>query len=65
MNKGEQMSYKKDKESMLSFILPIELKDELQEYCVFAKKSQSQVLREAINQYVLFARHQFMEKQVG
>ena len=42
------MSYDKNKDSMVSFILPIIIKDELEEYCSVSDRTQSQVLREAV-----------------
>ena len=61
---GEVMSSKKETESILSFKLPTILKDELQEYCIFADRTQSQVLREAVVQYVRFAKTQYFEQPV-
>ena len=57
------MSYNKNKESMLSFILPTILKQDLEEVCVLADRNQSQVLREAVSTYVRFAKQQYMETQ--
>ena len=57
------MSYDKNKESMLSFILPTILKQDLEEVCVLADRNQSQVLREAVSTYVRFAKQQYMETQ--
>ena len=57
------MSYDKNKESMLSFILPTILKQDLEEFCVLADRNQSQVLREAVSTYVRFAKQQYMETQ--
>ena len=42
------MSYDKNKESMLSFILPTILKQDLEEVCVMYDRNQSQVLRSSI-----------------
>ena len=55
------MSYDKNKESMLSFILPTILKQDLEEVCVISDRNQSQVLREAVSNYVRFAKQQYME----
>ena len=55
------MSYDKNKESMLSFILPTILKQDLEEVCVISDRNQSQVLREAVSTYVRFAQQQYME----
>ena len=57
------MSYDKNKESMLSFILPTILKQDLEEVCVRADRNQSQVLREAVSTYVRFAKQHYMETQ--
>ena len=57
------MSYDKNKESMLSFILPTILKQDLEEVCVLSDRNQSQVLREAVSTYVRFAKQHYMETQ--
>ena len=57
------MSYDKNKESMLSFILPTILKQDLEEVCVISDRNQSQVLREVVSTYVRFAKQQYMETQ--
>ena len=62
---GADMSYNKHTESMLSFILPTILKDDLVEYCATIDRNQSQVLREAVTQYVRFMKYQHMENQAG
>jgi predicted DNA-binding protein len=60
------MSYDKNTESMLSFILPTLLKDELQEYCSVSDRNQSQVLREAVSEYIRFMKEQqYMAIGVG
>jgi hypothetical protein len=51
-------------ESILSFKIPTILKEELQEYCVFSDRTQSQVLREAVVQYIRFAKTQYFEQSV-
>ena len=57
------MSYDKNTESMLSFILPTILKQDLEEVCVMFDRNQSQVLRDAVSSYIRFAQQQYMEKQ--
>ena len=57
------MSYNKNTESMLSFILPTILKQDLEEVCVMYDRNQSQVLREAVSSYIRFVKQQYMEKQ--
>ena len=57
------MSYDKNKESMLSFILPTILKQDLEEVCVLADRNQSQVVREAVSTHGRFAKQHYMEKQ--
>ena len=52
------MSYDKNTESMLSFILPTVLKQELEEVCVVYDRNQSQVLREAVSSYIRFMKEQ-------
>ena len=59
------MSYDKNKESMLSFILPTILKQDLEEVCVLSDRNQSQVLREAVSTHVRFAKQQYMETHTG
>ena len=55
------MSYDKNKDSMVSFILPTLTKDELEEVCGLTDRTQSQVLRESISSYVRFVKEQYME----
>ena len=55
------MSYNKNTESMLSFILPTVIKQELEEYCSVSDRTQSQVLREAISSYIRFVKQQYMK----
>ena len=55
------MSYNKNTESMLSFILPTILKQDLEEVCVMYDRNQSQVLREAVSSYIRFVKQQYME----
>ena len=62
---GANMSYNKHTESMLSFILPTILKDDLVEYCATSDRNQSQVLREAVTQYVRFIKYQYVESKAG
>ena len=57
------MSYNKNTESMLSFILPTILKQDLEEVCVMYDRNQSQVLREAVSSYCRFVKEQCMETQ--
>ena len=57
------MSYDKNTESMLSFILPTIIKQDLEEVCVMFDRNQSQVLRDAVSSYIRFAQQQYMEKQ--
>ena len=59
------MSYNKNTESMLSFILPTILKQDLEEVCVMYDRNQSQVLREAISSYIRFVKQQYMETHTG
>ncbi len=59
------MSYNKNTESMLSFILPTVIKQELEEYCSVSDRTQSQVLRECIYEYLRYVRESYMGKQVG
>ena len=55
------MSYNKNTESMLSFILPTILKQDLEEVCVMYDRNQSQVLREAVSSYIRYVREQYLE----
>ena len=55
------MSYDKNKESMLSFILPTILKQDLEEVCVLSDRTQSQVLRESVSSYIRYVREQYLE----
>jgi len=50
------MSYNKTTESMLSFILPTVIKQELEEYCSVTDRTQSQVLRESVYEYLRYVR---------
>ncbi len=60
------MSYNKNTESMLSFILPTILKQDLEEVCVKQDRTQSQVLRECVSSYIRFIKEeQYMEQGVG
>ena len=59
------MSYDKNKESMISFILPILIKDELEEVCVQLDRTQSQVLRESVSSYIRFVKEQYIESYSG
>ena len=59
------MSYNKNTESMLSFILPTVIKQELEEYCSVTDRTQSQVLRESVYEYLRYVRESYMGKQVG
>ena len=59
------MSYNKNTESMLSFILPTVIKQELEEYCSVSDRTQSQVLRESVYEYLRYVRESYMGKQVG
>jgi hypothetical protein len=59
------MSYNKNTESMLSFILPTIIKQELEEYCSVSDRTQSQVLRESVYEYLRYVRESYMGKQVG
>lgn len=59
---GENMTNNNKADSIISFHIPTILKEELQEYCVFADRTQSQVLREAVVQYVRFAKTQYFEQ---
>tara|TARA_Y100000593_G_C4202584_1_gene282630 strand:- start:259 stop:435 length:177 start_codon:yes stop_codon:yes gene_type:complete len=52
------MSYDKNTESMLSFILPTVLKEDLEDVCIKLDRNQSQVLREAISSYIRFVKEQ-------
>ena len=55
------MSYNKNTESMVSFILPSILKQELEDVCIKHDRNQSQVLREAVSSYVRYIKQQCME----
>ena len=59
------MSYKTNTESKLSFNLPTIIKDELEEYCSVSDRTQSQVLRESIYEYLRYVREDFLDNQVG
>ena len=59
------MSYDKNKESMLSFILPTILKQDLEGVCVMYDRNQSQVLREAVSFYIRYVREQYLEQHTG
>ena len=62
------MSYDKNKESMLSFILPTILKQDLEEVCVLSDRTQSQVLRESVSSYVRYVKQvkqQYMTSYTG
>jgi hypothetical protein len=59
------MSYNKTTESMLSFILPTVIKQELEEYCSISDRTQSQVLRECVYEYLRYVREGSLDKQVG
>jgi hypothetical protein len=50
---------------LLRFILPSIIKDELEEYCSVSDRTQSQVLRESVNEYLRYVREGFFDKQVG
>jgi hypothetical protein len=52
------MSYDKNTESMLSFILPTIQKQELEDVCIKLDKNQSQVLREIVSSYVRFIKEE-------
>ena len=58
------MSYKTKTESKLSFNLPTIIKDELEEYCSVNDRTQSQVLRESVYEYLRYVREGSMEIQV-
>ena len=60
----ENMTNNNKADSIISFHIPTILKEELQEYCVFADRTQSQVLREAVVQYIRFAKTQYFEQSV-
>ena len=62
---GENMPYNKTTESMLSFILPTIIKQELEEYCSVSDRTQSQVLRECVYEYLRYVREGSFDKQVG
>tara|TARA_Y100001960_G_scaffold297114_1_gene343214 strand:+ start:145 stop:339 length:195 start_codon:yes stop_codon:yes gene_type:complete len=51
----------KKQDPILSFVVPEDQKDHLKEYCEFADKTQSQVLREALKEYFRFAKTQYFE----
>ena len=50
---------------MLSFILPTVIKQELEEYCSVSDRTQSQVLRESVYEYLRYAREGSFDNQVG
>ena len=52
-------------ESKLSFNLPTIIKDELEEYCSVSDRTQSQVLRESVYEYLRYVREGSMDIQVG
>ena len=56
------MSYDKNTESMVSFILPSITKDELVEYCAISDRNQSQVLRELVKVHIKQNKHQLLEQ---
>ncbi len=62
---GEIMSYKTNTESKLSFNLPTIIKDELEEYCSVSDRTQSQVLRECVYEYLRYVKEGSFDKQVG
>jgi hypothetical protein len=62
---GVKMSYKTNTESKLSFNLPTIIKDELEEYCSVSDRTQSQVLRECVYEYLRYVREGSFDKQVG
>ena len=59
------MSYDKNKDSMVSFILSTILKDELEEVCDLTDRTQSQVLRESVSSYIRYVREQYLETHTG
>ena len=59
------MSYNKTTESMLSFILPTVIKQELEEYCSISDRTQSQVLRECVYEYLRYVREGSLDNKVG
>ena len=59
------MSYDKNKDSMVSFILPTLTKDELEEVCDLTDRTQSQVLREPVSSYIRYVREQYLETHTG
>ena len=58
------MSYKTKTESKLSFNLPTIIKDELETYCAESDRTQSQVLRESVYEYLRYIREGSMDIQV-
>ena len=46
---------------ILSFVVPEHQREQLKDYCEFADKTQSQVLREALKEYLRFAKTQYFE----
>ena len=62
---GVKMSYKTNTESKLSFNLPTIIKDELEEYCSVSDRTQSQVLRECLYEYLRYVKEGSFDKQVG
>ena len=59
------MSYKTNTESKLSFNLPTIIKDELEEYCSVSDRTQSQVLRKCVYEYLRYVKEGSFDKQVG
>jgi hypothetical protein len=62
---GVEISYKTNTENKLSFNLPTIIKDELEEYCSVSDRTQSQVLRECVYEYLRYVREGSLDKQVG
>jgi hypothetical protein len=50
---------------MLSFILPSVIKQELEEYYSVSDRTQSQILRENVYEYLRYVREGSFNRQVG
>ena len=59
------MSYNTNTERKGSFNLPTLIKDELETYCAESDRTQSQVLRECVYEYLRYVKEGSMNIQVG
>ena len=58
------MSYNTNTERKVSFNLPTIIKDELETYCSESDRTQSQVLRESVYEYLRYLKEGSMDKVV-